>query len=263
MSNKKVAVLVIDGQIDFCKPTGSLYVPGAEKDMERLSKFILNHKSEIDFIGLTMDSHQVIDISHPSYWEDKDGVSPNPFTIITSADVEAGKWSPRFAPQESLKYLKDLESQGEYPHCIWPEHCIIGTEGAAIVPELMNSVKEWARQGKFFQVVAKGTYPTTEHFGAFRAQVPVMNRPETQLNQNLIQKLESYQKIYFAGEAKSHCVASTLKQAMEFPTLATKFIILEDCMSPVPGFETLADPIYEKAKQMGIKFATTNSLTTL
>lgn len=259
----KIALLVIDGQNDFCKPTGSLFVPGAEKDMERLAKFVTEHKSEIDFIGLTMDSHQVIDISHPSFWEDKDGNPPSPFTIITASDVESGKWTPRYAPQEALRYIQVLESQGEYPHCIWPEHCIIGTEGAAIVKELMDAVKDWARQGKFFQVVTKGTYPLTEHFGAFRANVPVVGHPETQLNQNLVQKLETYQKIYFAGEAKSHCVANTLKQALEFPSLASKFIILEDCMANVPGFETLGDPIYAKAKSMGIKFTTTDQLKTL
>lgn len=259
----KIALLVIDPQNDFCKPSGSLYVPGAENDMERLSKFISDHKTELSFIGLTMDSHQVIDISHPAFWEDKDGKQPNPFTIITASDIENGKWTPRYAPQEALKYLQELESQGEYPHCIWPEHCIIGTEGAAIVNNLMDSVKEWARQGKFYQVVAKGTYPMTEHFGAFRANVPVAGHPETQLNQNLLQKLETYQKIYFAGEAKSHCVANTLKQAMEFPSLASKLIILDDCMSNVPGFETLADPIYAKAKAMGVKFTTTDQINKL
>jgi len=261
--NNKIALLVIDGQNDFCSPTGSLFVPGAEQDMERLAKFVTDFKSDIDFIGLTMDSHQVIDISHPSFWEDKDGNPPAPFTIISSADVENGVWTPRYAPLEAAKYLQSLESDGEYPHCIWPEHCVIGTEGAAIVKVLMEAVKDWARQGKFFQVVAKGTYPLTEHFGAFRANVPVAGHPETQLNQNLIHKLESYQKIYFAGEAKSHCVANTLKQVLDFPSLASKLIILEDCMSNVPTFETLADPIYAKAKSMNVTFTTTDKIKTL
>ena len=62
-----------------------------------------------------------------------------------------------------------------------------------------------------------------------------------------------------AGEAKSHCVANSLKQVLdESPDFAAKLIVLEDAMSNVTGFETLADPIYDRAKQMGVKFTTTN-----
>lgn len=256
----KNALLIIDAQNDFVDPSGSLYVPGAEKDMERLSDFILKNKKSLDYIGLTQDNHHVIDISHPTFWMDKDGNFPKPFTQISVSDVENGRWAPRAFPQESLKYLKNLESQKEFPHVIWPEHCIIGSSGAAIYPSITEAIKEWSRQGRFFGVYAKGTYPLTEHFGAFRANIQIPNRPETQLNNELISKLETFDKIYFAGEAKSHCVANTLKQAMDFPNLAKKFIILEDCMSNVPGFETLADPIYNEAKNMGIVFEKSNNI---
>jgi nicotinamidase/pyrazinamidase len=220
---KKNALLIIDAQVDFCDPHGSLYVTGAEKDMERLGVFIARNKAEIDFIGLTMDSHQVIDISHPSFWQGPDGKYPAPFTQITTAQVEGGVWAPRFFPKEAIAYIQELEKQGEYPHFIWPEHCIIGSPGAAIMPSVMEAVKEWCRLGgKFHQVVTKGDYPLTEHFGAFRANIPVEGQPGTQLNTRLLQNLETYQNVYFAGEAKSHCVANTLKQAMQFPTLAKK-----------------------------------------
>jgi nicotinamidase/pyrazinamidase len=251
----KNALLIIDAQNDFCLPTGALSVPGADKDMERLANFIKANKEKIDYIGMTQDSHHPIDISHPSFWQDKDGNFPNPFTIITSKDVDDGVWTPRFFPNEAVKYIHELESQGEFPHCIWPEHCVIGTTGAAIVDSVMDSVREWSRLGKFYGVFTKGTYPMTEHFGAFRANVPVTNRPETQINQNLIETLEKYDRVYFAGEARSHCVANTLRQAIEIaPELAKKFVILEDCMSAVPGFETLGESIYDEARKMGIEF---------
>ncbi len=269
---KKSALLLIDIQNDFCLPErrikvtndpkddivfpqGALYVKGAENDVKRIVDFIDRNKSQINYIGLTQDTHQVIDISHPSYWQDKDGNNPGHFTSISSSQIRSGEWTPRYMPHESLKYVEELERQKEFPHCIWPEHCIVGSTGAAIVDELMTAVKNWARQGRFFQVIQKGEHPLSEHFGAFRANIPVQNAPATQLNQYLINTLEKYNEIYFAGEASSHCVANTLKQAMEFPQLASKFIILEDGMSPVPGFETLADPIYAQARQMGIRFA--------
>ena len=262
MKRTKNALLIIDAQVDFCDPKGSLYVPGADADMDRLAKFITKNMQEIDFIGLTMDSHQVIDISHPGFWQDKDGKNPGAFTQITSADVLAGVWSPRFYPQEAVAYVQELEKQGEFPHFVWPEHCIIGSPGAAIYPSIIEAVELWCRtKGEFHQVVTKGTWPLTEHFGAFRANIPVVGHPETQLNAGLIQKLEKFQNVYFAGEAKSHCVANTLKQAMEFPSLAKKFIILEDCMPDVPTLGFLGDPAYAAAKTMDIQF--TNSLTTI
>lgn len=87
---KKIALLIIDGQFDFCNPQGSLFVQGADTDMVRVGDFIKKNEKRIDFIGLTMDSHQVNDISHPSFWMDKDGNYPNPFTIISVADVLSG-----------------------------------------------------------------------------------------------------------------------------------------------------------------------------
>ncbi len=262
---KKNALLIIDPQNDFCNPgdangtgRGSLYVDGAEKDMERLADWIRTNKDAVDFIGMTIDSHQPNDISHPNFWADKDGNFPVPFTVITSADVESGKWSARFSPQKCLNYLQELEKQGEYPHVIWPVHCLIGSTGAAVYQPLMDAIVEWTIRGKFYQTVAKGTFPFTEHFGAFRAQIPDATRPETQLNQALLKNLEMYQNIYLAGEAKSHCVANSLKQVLdEAPDLAHKIIVLEDTMSNVAGFETLADPIYKKAEEMGVQFRKT------
>jgi hypothetical protein len=48
-----------------------------------------------------------------------------------------------------------------------------------------------------------------------------------------------YDRIYVFGQAKSHCVLSTLRDIQEHvqktdPTLADKVYILEDAMSPVP-----------------------------
>jgi len=259
---KKYALLIIDPQNDFCNPgnsngenKGSLYVDGAEKDMQRLAKWIKKNKQEIDFIGVTIDSHQPNDISHPNFWMDKNGKNPPAFTEIKSSDLETGIWTPRFDPKRSLDYLKKLEAQGEYPHFIWPVHCLIGSEGAAIYKPLLDSIVEWTSKGKFYQTVAKGTFPFTEHFGAFRAQIPDPERPETQLNQGLLKTLETYQNIYLAGEAQSHCVANSLKQVLEEAhELAPKFVVLEDAMSNVTGFEHIADSVYDKAKKMGVRF---------
>jgi nicotinamidase-related amidase len=249
------ALLIIDAQYDFCNPNGALFVAGADKDMERLKTMILNNMNKIDHICVTLDSHPVNDISHPSFWQDKNGNFPAPFTQITATQVKNGEWTPRFFPQQALKYLEDLEKEGKFTHLIWPEHCLIGSKGASLDDTLLEALKAWTRLGKYYQAVTKGTYPLTEHFGIFMAQIPVADRPETQLNQALIKTLESYQNVYLAGEAKSHCVATSLKQALDYaPNLASKMIVVEDCMSDVTGLGHLGQPIYEEAKTKGVRF---------
>ena len=41
MPNKN-AILIIDAQYDFCNPDGALFVSGADADMQRLKKFIID-----------------------------------------------------------------------------------------------------------------------------------------------------------------------------------------------------------------------------
>ena len=260
MKNKN-ALLIIDAQYDFCNPAGALYVQNAEHDIKHLSKFIVQNATELDHICVTLDSHPVNDISHPSFWRDKDGKEPNPFTQITLKEVEEGKWIPNFYEKETKEYLKNLDAQGEFPHFIWTHHCLIGSKGAALDETLSKALQEWIKANKEngmykqYQAVTKGTYPLTEHFGIFQAQIPVADRPETQLNQSLLDSLNQYENLYLAGEAKSHCVATSLKQILDNePTLAKKVILLEDCMSDIPTMGHLGEPIYKRAKEMGVRF---------
>ena len=251
----KTVLLVVDMQNDFCLPSGSLYVPGAEKDVERLSRLIKEKMTVIDKIILTADEHHVMDIAHPSYWKNKRGEHPAPFTTISWWEVLSGEWIPFGDKDEVIDYLRRLIENEEYKHMIWPEHCLYGSEGAAITPVLMEAVTCWAREGKYYEVVEKGLNPSTEFFGAFRANIPLEGDADTKFNMKLKDELESYDVIWLAGEAKSHCVANTLRQLFDYPEVVRRLVILEDCMSNISGCEDLAIPIYEKAARMGARFA--------
>ncbi len=261
------ALLVIDPQNSFCNPgdaqgnsRGSLYVEGADSDMLRLAAWISENKYDIDSLYFTMDWHHPNDIAHPGFWQNAEGSAPAPFTQITAKDVSTGKWIPRFEPERTLEYLQALEAQNEYPHLIWPPHCIIGSEGAAVYSPVMQAFEEWAALGNFYNAVTKGEYPLSEHFGAFKAQIPDSEIPETELNEELLDELNDFDTIYIAGEARSHCVANSIKQILDSAEyLAEKIIILEDTMSNVSGFETLADPIFKRAKAAGVRFTTTKT----
>lgn len=173
-----------------------------------------------------------------------------------------GKWTPRFFGPEAVRYIKALEAQGEFPHFIWPEHCLAGSKGAALDASIQEAIHEWAVvTGKNYEALIKGTHPLTEHFGIFMAQIPIEGKPETQLNRPLIDTLSQFDHIYLAGEARSHCVATSLKQVLNHaPELARKMIIVEDCMSDVSGLGHLGEPIYQEAKRKGVRFAKAGDL---
>jgi len=277
----KTGLLIIDPQLDFCHPYGKLSVSGAHQDMCRLSDWILRQSDTIDSIAVTLDSHQPNDVSHSKFWTNKEGKFPEPFTQITYNDVISGKWIPKFNPEVIIIYLKLLEKQGEYPHLIWPEHCITGSAGAAIYDILMVAIIKWSyHKGAWYKTFTKGEMPLTEHFGALRPQIFIEDinkegnfnilelKKNTKINDNksyltgqeVIEWITTYDKIYIAGEAKSHCVASTIKQVMEIiPEQISKLVILEDCMSDVAELGHLGEPIFAKAKEMGAKFE--NSVT--
>jgi nicotinamidase/pyrazinamidase len=69
-----------------------------------------------------------------------------------------------------------------------------------------------------------------------------------------------FENIIIAGEAKSHCIANTLKQILELEKYSFNLTVLDDCMSPVPGFEKIADPIYQKARDAGVQFIKSKDL---
>ncbi len=48
-----------------------MFVPGADEDMVRLSKLIRAQAHRIDHIVVTLDTHPVIDISHPVFWHER------------------------------------------------------------------------------------------------------------------------------------------------------------------------------------------------
>lgn len=258
----KNAFLIIDAQFDFCHPEGALFVPGAEGDVARMATLIRQYADQIDHIVVTLDTHHVLDIAHPLFWHDAAGNHPQPFTPITAADVDAGRWIPRFSAQKARTYVHNLEADGQFTHFIWPEHCLIGSRGAALHDTLLPALHEWTRaRDRDYVTVQKGLYPLSEHFGIFRAQVPDPAIPETQLNTALIADLDRFDAVYLMGEAKSHCVANSLKQILDFaPALVPKLTVVTDCTSDVTGLGHLGDPIYADALARGVRFTRSDAI---
>src|SRR6185295_981475 len=107
MTRKSIHMLIIDPQNDFADPKGSLFVPGADQDMQRLTALLNRIRTKIDDIHITLDSHHLVHIANPIFWRDSNGDMPKAFTCITATDLEAGKWTTRMPSyhKKALAYL--------------------------------------------------------------------------------------------------------------------------------------------------------------
>jgi len=267
--SKTIHLLIIDPQTDFCTPDCNLYVKGADKDMERLTAMIKGRKqTTFDRIHVTLDSHHLFDIAHPIYWKDSSGKHPDPFTIISADDVKNGKWTTSRPSllKRSIKYVEALEKSGRYPLCIWPPHCLIGSPGHTVQPELMEALMAWETENKYpINFVTKGSNLHTEHYSAVKAEVPDPTDPSTQLNTALISLLEEAGTVAIAGEAGSHCLANTIRDiadGFQDQQAISKLVLLEDATSPVPSFEALQDAFISDMKKKGMQVAKTTDFLT-
>lgn len=252
---KKVAILGIDLQNDFTLPSGSLFVKNADKDIVRIVDFIRAQAHNIDYIALTLDSHQPIHIAHQIYWKDDSNNNPEPYSTIYADDVKNNKWIPQYNKDKALLYLEQLEAKGE-ACTIWPMHCILGSNGWAINHIITDGLIEWATSySKSYELFYKGYSQSTEHYSIFRAAVEWKEEPHTQLNKTLLDKLNNFDEILLVGEAADYCVANSLNDILkENKELTKKIIVFTDCMSWIDLKNERAIAIFEKAAKAGVQF---------
>ncbi len=261
--SKRVELLIIDPQVDFCDPQkGALYVPGAEHDMKRLADMIVRLKDKIDDIHVTLDSHHFVHIAHPIFWKDSQGNHPPAFTKITRADVEGGLWATTQPGMyaRALEYVRKLEQNSRYDLTIWPPHCLIGSPGHAVFPELFAALLEWENRFAFVDYVTKGSNILTEHYSAVQADVPDPADASTQINTRLVQTLQNADIVAVAGEARTHCLANTVQDiANNFgdDSLVSKLVLLTDASSDIPTFEPHADAFLREMTNRGMQLSTT------
>ena len=134
---ERVLFLGIDVQQDFMD-YGALGVAGAQKDVERMTRFIYDNMEKISNIAVSMDTHTPHQIFHPCWWIDENGEHPAPYTVITLKDLDEGKWRAVINPQASREYVKHLEQDAKKALCIWTYHCMQGTTGAALENQFAN-----------------------------------------------------------------------------------------------------------------------------
>ena len=271
--SERIDLLIIDPQNDFCDKNGSLYVPGADEDMKRIAEMIDRSGKTFSNMNVTLDCHHIYYIAGRKFWRNSDGYNPDPFTIITHEDVVDGKWFPIFSTlpgvgnaREYVKeYTKKLEEGGRYPLCVWPDHCLISSWGGSCYPVLFDALIRWEENNhNNVNFVSKGSSITTEHYSGLQAEIPSPYEPETQLNTDLIKRIELVDKLLIGGEASSHCVKSTVEDiANNFSdsSYIKKLYFLEDgsssVISPFVDFPAIAEKFVTDMSARGMQVVKT------
>lgn len=260
---ENVHLVIIDMQIDFCHPDGTLFVPGAVGDIQRTIEFIYNNAEKITNITCSIDSHLPHQIFSPGWWVDDKGNHPTPFTLISYDDIKQGKWRPVVAPVQSTEYVKKLEADAKKTLCIWPYHTMIGNIGNALDPELWSAIF-WHGMARKTQptFLTKGSIPLTEHYSIIQPEVPVPNHPLGGKNKAFLDTLAQADIVLIAGEAESHCVLESVEDIVEDfgskPDALKKVYFLRDCTSAVQhpdiDFHGLALKRFAEFEKQGVNF---------
>lgn len=288
--NPRIILCIIDNQIDFVsKKHGNLYVEGAEKDTDRIVRFIYRNLTKISHIICSLDTHYLFQPFHPLNWIAGDnptmhafgplkgqhynpGDCPDPFTQITLAMTKQDIWAPARKPQRQLEMLEKLENEKKKTLVVWPFHCFLGSIGHSLDSTLMEAIVfHSTAKNDQYDLTEKGMSQSGEHYGILKSEVEFSDDSLTHLNLKMIQKWELADRVYFCGQAKSHCVNETLKQLTTHltnnskQTLLNKFYVLNDCMSSVPDikddkeniiapFDQWAEADFKTMASQGMKF---------
>jgi nicotinamidase-related amidase len=238
----RIAAFGIDVQIGFCLPQGSLFVPGAVEDTRRTLELLHPRLDRVTTMVFSLDTHSVHQVFHASYWANERGEHPTPFTVITKEDVAKRRWIPVRDAEACVEYVARLEQAGKYVLTIWPYHTLLGGVSHALVPAVMELAMLHALARHTDTVFeTKGTHPRTENYSVLSPEVTDLHGERVgAFNERLFDTLMKHDQVWVFGQAKSHCVLSTLldmRARIEETdrALAKKVFVLRDAMSPVPA----------------------------
>src|ERR1700682_860871 len=260
--SEKIAVVLVDYQHDFVDPTGTLYVPGSQADVERFLAWFYANAHGITTIYASLDTHIPFQIFYGSWWiNPQTNEHPLPFTVITGQDVDNRAWVPLIEPEWSVHYVHELQQKARKDLMIWPYHTMQGTLGHMLVAPISEAIA-WHSAARQTQpiYIEKGLTPRTEFYGIFGAEVPDSQSPASNLNIPLLDSVMQHDKVFIAGEAKSHCVLETERQIVEHyvnqPAMLHKLYFLKDCTSsvqhPVIDFDAQAEEELARMQERGV-----------
>ena len=193
MKKGKTMLIVVDPQIDFTTPQGTLYVKGAEGRINAIND-LLEHDG-FDFRVITQDWHPHDHVSFASV----NGTVP----FTTKQSLQGG----HFITQT-----------------MWPNHCAAGTKGAEILPMIISNRAD--------AIWRKGTNQMRESYSVFEYanenDGPLSERIEDQTVFYDLVDNAGFVQIYVCGFALDYCVMHTAKSALSLGNVA---VVADACQA--------------------------------
>ncbi|SCU98228.1 LADA_0H11474g1_1 [Lachancea dasiensis] len=183
------ALIIVDLQHDFLPPHGSLAVPGGDEIVAPIVELAKDDRWSV--VVATQD------------WHPRDHVS---FAVNHNV--------PEFSEFVYTSPIRRNETQAA---TLWPVHCVQGTQGAELAPELVHTLD---RLECDHHVVQKGFLSDREYYSAFH---DIWSDHHTQLH-GLLQK-HGVNEVSIVGVALDFCVKST---AVSAANLGYRTTILKD-----------------------------------
>ncbi|MCJ1350289.1 MAG: NAD(+) salvage pathway protein [Icmadophila ericetorum] len=220
----KAALVVVDMQEDFCPPNGSLAVTDG-RDIAPVINDLLDLPFTIKVA--TKDWHPLEHISFHTQHQ-----APNNVAFVS-----------KFTMTNPVNSSETKES------LMWPVHCVQGTNGAEIIPEINTS--------KIEAIVEKGRDKQVEMYSgfsdAFGNKSDAYGNKSGATSEDLAALLKSrnISHVYIVGLAGDYCVRWTAQDARR-EGFENVYVIEEAVRSVDPGLDGWGAAVQEM-KKMGVE----------
>ncbi len=220
------ALIIVDQQLDF-QPGGALAVAGGDAIVDAINRFAANFTEVV----ITQDHHPKGHVSFASSYCDR-----SPYSRITLEQVERGEielsGSAAFTLEELRVYLQLARGNEQ---ALWPDHCVIGTNGEALDPRL-----DLARATL---ILRKGYRPAADSYSAFREN----DGTSTGLAECLMVK--EIERVFVVGLAGDYCVLYT---AIDGAESGLEAVYLEDLTRFVDASADSKETAYTELRRGGV-----------
>ena len=212
---KDAALIVVDFQEDFAPPHGALAVPDGRTIAPTINRLL---QLPWALRVATQDWHPP---NHTSFASNHQGSKPMQKTPMTNP----------LNPEETQSVM------------LCPDHCIQGTPGAELVPELDVS--------RIDHLVRKGQDDRVEMYSAFRDVFE--NPPVVKSDLASTLKAKSVKKVFVTGLAMDFCVNAT---ALHAAAEGYQTTVLADAAKGINDSSDYMDKFKDNLKQHHVEFLT-------
>lgn len=256
---EKNALIIVDAQNCFID---ELPIYGATLSPNFISEKINNNIQDIDYIAVIKDTHSKNEINNKINWINSTGHHPSDLDVINRYDIGVNWWPTSVSLEYAKTYSDYLYKNNKEPIMMWPDHCILGTEGHNIINSIQNALNNWEKERNLKVIILeKGLNVYSEQYGILpEARFPIVlnDKNITLMTNEVIHILTTYSNITIIGDEYSHSVLPVLK---DFYEISYDWLKLPVEHSPVINLNhNIIDEFQENTrnflKWLGKKFGT-------